>query len=365
MRADRSLGNDDDVSLLDGVALVVKSPGVPREHPLVAAARVPVWGEVELAARLLPARLVGVTGTNGKTTTSELLGAMLGAKVAGNVGRALSELDGEVADGELVVVELSSFQLEDVDELRCAAAILLNLEPDHLDRHGSFEAYRDAKLRIFENQGAEDVAVVPRGFPPVPGRGAADRVRRGRSAAGRAAPPWPPQPRERGRRDRRRARARRPRRADRRGAADVRGGRAPARGGRHRRRRALRQRLEGDERRRRAAGARGDRRADRPHRRRARQGGELRAARGGGSGTREGGRARRGDGGRARRGARRASACAHEPAESLEQAVSAAARRADPGDVVLLSPAAASFDQFRDFEHRGQEFKRLVRTRLG
>ncbi len=178
VRADRSLGNDDDVSLLDGVALVVKSPGVPREHPLVAAARVPVWGEVELAARLLPARLVGVTGTNGKTTTSELLGAMLGAKVAGNVGRALSELDGEVADGELVVVELSSFQLEDVDELRCAAAILLNLEPDHLDRHGSFEAYRDAKLRIFENQGPEDVAVVPRGFRPRARRGAASRVRR-------------------------------------------------------------------------------------------------------------------------------------------------------------------------------------------
>jgi UDP-N-acetylmuramoylalanine--D-glutamate ligase len=161
--ADRGLGNDDDLSLLDGVEVVVKSPGVPREVPLVAEAGrrdIPIWSEVELGYRLLQPRLVGVTGTNGKTTTTELLGAMLGAPTAGNVGRALTDLDGEVEPGALVVCELSSFQLEDVHELACEVAVLLNLEPDHLDRHGSFEAYRDAKLRIFERARTK---VVPRG----------------------------------------------------------------------------------------------------------------------------------------------------------------------------------------------------------
>jgi UDP-N-acetylmuramoylalanine--D-glutamate ligase len=162
--ADRELGNDSDLSLLDGAGLLLKSPGVPREAPLVAEAErrgVPIWSEVELGYRLLEPRLVGVTGTNGKTTTSELLGVMLDAPVAGNVGRALTDLDGQVRPGELVVCELSSFQLEDVDTLACEVAVLLNLEPDHLDRYDSFEAYRDAKLRIFERARAK---VVPRGL---------------------------------------------------------------------------------------------------------------------------------------------------------------------------------------------------------
>jgi UDP-N-acetylmuramoylalanine--D-glutamate ligase len=152
-RADRELGNDGDLSLLEGVELVVKSPGIPREVPLVQEAErrgTPIWSEVELGYRLLRPKLLGVTGTNGKTTTCELLGQMLQAPVAGNVGRALTDLDGQVEPGAWVVCELSSFQLEDVDELACEIAVLLNLEPDHLDRHGSFEAYRDAKLRIFE-----------------------------------------------------------------------------------------------------------------------------------------------------------------------------------------------------------------------
>jgi UDP-N-acetylmuramoylalanine--D-glutamate ligase len=159
-------------SLLDGVELVVKSPGVPGDAPLVAAARarkVPVWSEVELGYRLLPGHLVGVTGTNGKTTTSELLGAMLDSPVAGNVGRALTELDGQVGEGDWIICELSSFQLEDIHELRPRVSVLLNLEPDHLDRHGSFEAYRETKLRIFENQEAGDIAVLPRGFDEVAG----------------------------------------------------------------------------------------------------------------------------------------------------------------------------------------------------
>ena len=166
------IGSEED-SLLDGVELVVKSPGVPGDAPLVAAARareIPVWSEVELGFRLLPGRLVGVTGTNGKTTTSELLGAMLEAPVAGNVGRALTELDGEVGEDDWVVCELSSFQLEDIHELRPRVAVLLNLEPDHLDRHGSLDAYREAKLRIFENQEAGDTAVLPRGFGDVAGQ---------------------------------------------------------------------------------------------------------------------------------------------------------------------------------------------------
>jgi UDP-N-acetylmuramoylalanine--D-glutamate ligase len=180
--ADRELGNDEDESLLDGTGLVIKSPGVPGEARLVRTARaraVPVWSEVELGFRLLDNPIVGVTGTNGKTTTTELLGAMFRAAgrevaVAGNVGRALCELVGEVDPGAWIVCELSSFQLEDIDRFRPRIAVLLNLEPDHLDRHESFEHYRDAKLRIFENQRRDDVAVVPRGFAAVPG--SAERI---------------------------------------------------------------------------------------------------------------------------------------------------------------------------------------------
>jgi UDP-N-acetylmuramoylalanine--D-glutamate ligase len=174
---DRKLGNDGDLTLLDGVGLLVKSPGVPGDAPLVAAAHrrsVPVWSEIELGSRLLKNPLLGVTGTNGKTTTAEWLGFILDAPVAGNVGRALTELDGQIAEDQLVVCELSSFQLEDIVEFRPWIAVLLNLEPDHLDRHGSLEAYRDAKLRIFENQAAGDTAVVPRDFGELPG--AATRI---------------------------------------------------------------------------------------------------------------------------------------------------------------------------------------------
>jgi UDP-N-acetylmuramoylalanine--D-glutamate ligase len=162
--ADREMGNDTELGLLDEVEVLVKSPGVPRQAPLVAEAErrgVLVWSEVELGYRLLDNRILGVTGTNGKTTTCELLGVMLGAPVAGNVGRALTELDGQVEPGAWIVCELSSFQLEDVHALACEIALLLNLEPDHLDRHGTFEAYRDAKLRIFERARTK---IVPRGL---------------------------------------------------------------------------------------------------------------------------------------------------------------------------------------------------------
>ncbi len=163
------LGSEEE-SLLEGVEVVVKSPGVPAESPLAAAARarrVPIWSEVELGYRLLRGNpLLGVTGTNGKTTTTELLGAILRAagrrvEVAGNVGRALTDAAEEAEPGAWIVCELSSFQLEDVHTLACEVAVLLNLEPDHLDRHGTFEAYRAAKLRIFERARAK---IVPRGL---------------------------------------------------------------------------------------------------------------------------------------------------------------------------------------------------------
>jgi UDP-N-acetylmuramoylalanine--D-glutamate ligase len=165
---DRSLGNETELSLLEGVELLVKSPGVPGEAPLLAEARargIPVWSELELGWSLLAptgTRFVAVTGTNGKSTTSELLGAILRCAgrdvvVAGNIGTPLAS----VRAAAWVVCEVSSFQLEDVHDFACAVAVLLNLEPDHLDRHRSFEAYRAAKLRIFERAG---VAIVPRGL---------------------------------------------------------------------------------------------------------------------------------------------------------------------------------------------------------
>ena len=123
---------------------------------------------------MLPNRLLGVTGTNGKTTTTVLLGAIFRAgggraEVAGNIGRPLTSLVGVAAPDAWVVCELSSFQLEDVESLRPRIAVLLNLEPDHIDRHGSLEAYREAKLRVFENQ----EPTMWRSSPwvrPVPGR---------------------------------------------------------------------------------------------------------------------------------------------------------------------------------------------------
>jgi UDP-N-acetylmuramoylalanine--D-glutamate ligase len=165
---DRSLGNEENLSLLDGIDVLVKSPGVPGDRPLVAAARergIPVWSEVELGYRWLAptgTKFVGVTGTNGKSTTTALLGAIFEAAgrdvaVAGNIGVALTSVE----RAEWVVCELSSFQLEDVHELACDVAVLLNLEPDHLDRYASFDEYRDAKLRIFERARAK---VVPRGL---------------------------------------------------------------------------------------------------------------------------------------------------------------------------------------------------------
>lgn len=164
----------DGLALLEHARAVVKSPGVPREAAVVAAARargVPVLGEVELGWRLLPNAFVAVTGTNGKTTTVQLLGhvlreAGLAVAVAGNVGDAVSGLVGSASlePDAVVVCEVSSFQLEDAIAFAPEGAVLLNVEADHLDRHGTFEDYRAAKLRVFAQQGPDDVAVAPAGF---------------------------------------------------------------------------------------------------------------------------------------------------------------------------------------------------------
>ncbi|MDP2711998.1 MAG: UDP-N-acetylmuramoyl-L-alanine--D-glutamate ligase [Solirubrobacteraceae bacterium] len=166
---------------------VVKSPGVPREAAVIAAARaagVPVLGELELGWRLLPNAFVAVTGTNGKTTTVELLGrihreADLPVAVAGNVGTALTALVGELDRAAVVVCEASSFQLEDTLAFAPEGAVLLNLESDHLDRHGTLADYRAAKLEIFARQGDDDVAVAPAGLAIDDAGGGARRVRFG------------------------------------------------------------------------------------------------------------------------------------------------------------------------------------------
>jgi UDP-N-acetylmuramoylalanine--D-glutamate ligase len=358
VRADRELGNDEDLALLDGVGLLVKSPGVPGEAPLVTEARrraVPVWSEVELASRLLPNPILGVTGTNGKTTTAEWLGFILGAPVAGNVGRALSELDGEVEADQLVVCELSSFQLEDIVEFRPRIAVLLNLEPDHLDRHGSFEAYRDAKVRIFANQTGDDVAVVPRGF---------DDELRGRRVEFAADDTLPAEPSLRGAHNREN------------GAAATAAARAAG---------ASDEQI--------ARGLREFKGV--PHRL------ELVAERGGVTYVNDSkatnvaaalralaayedapvrlilGGSHKGEDFAPLAAALGPNVSAvyviGETADELARAipdtiragdlataVERAASAAQPGEVVLLSPACASYDQFRDFEERGEEFKRLV-----
>jgi UDP-N-acetylmuramoylalanine--D-glutamate ligase len=164
--------NEDGVALLEQVRAVVKSPGVPAQAPVIAAARArgkQVLGELELGWRMLPNEFVAVTGTNGKTTTVELIGhihreAGLPVAVAGNVGAAVSGLVGRVDERATVVCEVSSFQLQDTQAFAPEAAVLLNVTPDHLDRHGTFEAYLAAKLEIFARQGNEDIAVAPLGL---------------------------------------------------------------------------------------------------------------------------------------------------------------------------------------------------------
>ncbi|MBW2518598.1 MAG: UDP-N-acetylmuramoyl-L-alanine--D-glutamate ligase [Deltaproteobacteria bacterium] len=148
--------------------LIVVSPGVSHTIAPIARARskgVEVVGEVELAARFIQTPIVAVTGTNGKTTTTELLGQMLqnsGIRtfVGGNIGNPLIEYVSSGQKEQLVVAEISSFQLDTIDRFHPHIGIVLNITEDHLDRYPDFEAYADSKIRIFKNQQADDVAVL-------------------------------------------------------------------------------------------------------------------------------------------------------------------------------------------------------------
>jgi len=151
-----------------GADLIVLSPGVSLRQPLVEAARragVPVIGELELASRWLRGRIVAITGTKGKSTTTTLAGRMLEAGghrvlVGGNIGNALSAQVDDSTEDTIHVIETSSFQLEAIVGFRPWIAVLLNFSPDHLDRHANVEEYAAAKRRIFENQSEEDWAVI-------------------------------------------------------------------------------------------------------------------------------------------------------------------------------------------------------------
>lgn len=164
--------DDSGDGLVARVKTVVKSPGVPQEASVVraaAAAGLPVLSELELGWRISGGQVIAVTGTNGKTTSVELIGHILreaGEEVAvvGNVGTPITSLAADLADRATLAVEASSFQLEGCERFAPDVAVVLNITPDHLDRHGTFEAYRDAKLRIFQAQGMDDFAVVPDGF---------------------------------------------------------------------------------------------------------------------------------------------------------------------------------------------------------
>jgi UDP-N-acetylmuramoylalanine--D-glutamate ligase len=356
IRVDRE--NEDDLGLLTGVDLLVKSPGVPEERPLVTAARqhgIPVWSEVELGWRLLtPRPFVGVTGTNGKTTTTELLGAIFRAAgrpvaVAGNVGTPLSGV--VVPEDAWIVCELSSFQLEDVHELTCDVAVLLNLEPDHLDRHGTFERYRDAKLRIFERARHK---VVPRGLGL-------------EGIAFSAEDSLPAEPRMPGRHNRENAAAAT-------AAARAAGIEDDAIAEALRTFPGVAHRLELVRERdgvrwvndskatNTAAARRGVAAYDAP----------LRLILGGRAKGEEFAPFARelrgnvdaiylvGEASDELAAALDAAGRSFTRAGTIARAVELAAAEAKPGDVVLLSPACASYDQYADFEQRGEDFRRLV-----
>ncbi|HKN61127.1 MAG TPA: UDP-N-acetylmuramoyl-L-alanine--D-glutamate ligase [Candidatus Acidoferrales bacterium] len=155
--------------------LIVLSPGVPAKLPLLELARsrgIPVWSEIELAWRFLRGKLIGITGSNGKTTTTSLVAHILKTAgihtlVGGNIGVPLLALVESSTDSTITVAEISSFQLETITEFRPEIGVLLNLTPDHLDRHVSFDEYARAKMRLFENQLDRDAAVLNADDPEV------------------------------------------------------------------------------------------------------------------------------------------------------------------------------------------------------
>jgi UDP-N-acetylmuramoylalanine--D-glutamate ligase len=155
--------------------LIVVSPGVPANLPalkLARASKIPIWSEIELAWRFLRGKLIAITGSNGKTTTTALVGHILQESniptlVGGNIGTPLLSLVESSTDQTVTVAEISSFQLETIDSFRPEIGVLLNLTPDHLDRHGSFDGYASAKMRMFENQLERDIALLNADDPEV------------------------------------------------------------------------------------------------------------------------------------------------------------------------------------------------------
>ncbi len=179
---DLKLGGYDDTVLTD-VDVVYVSPGVPWDSQLLNDARrlgIKVSSEIDLFLRLCPGTVVGITGTNGKTTTTALTGAVLAAGerpvlVGGNIGDTVLDRLDEVTPRHWVVLELSSFQLESVEKPHLHVGVILNITPDHLDRHGTFERYVDLKARAIEFAGADDFAVLNGRDPAV--RALASRTR--------------------------------------------------------------------------------------------------------------------------------------------------------------------------------------------
>ena len=155
--------------------LIVVSPGVPAKLPQLEEARargIPVWSEIELAWRLLRGKLIAITGSNGKTTTTSLVAHILKTAniptlVGGNIGLPLLALVESSMDTTVTVAEISSFQLETIEAFRPEIGVLLNLTPDHLDRHASFEEYAHAKMRMFENQLERDASVLNADDPEI------------------------------------------------------------------------------------------------------------------------------------------------------------------------------------------------------
>ena len=402
LAADRGfslLPGGESAALPEGLDLLVLSPGVPASKPLVGEARrhgVPVVAEVELAFPFVRGPIAAITGSNGKSTTTAMTGALLAAagravEVCGNIGTPLAaRVDGP--GDRLFVVELSSFQLEAIDTFRPRAAALLNLSPDHLDRYADLRAYADAKRRIFERQTPEDVAVLNADDPEVAATVVAARrrffsasrpVEDGCFLDGEAVVESSPD----GERESLFARADVPLA----GLHNLENAMAAA----------LLARALGAPREAIVAGLRSFRGL--PHRmvrvaarngvvwfddsKGTNIGASTKAAEGFADHSVHwilGGLAKGADPRELRdsvaRKARRiyligqaaeafrdalADLVPFEMSGTLERAVEAAAAAGVPGEAVLLSPACASFDQFRDYNDRGDQFQRLVRARLG
>jgi UDP-N-acetylmuramoylalanine--D-glutamate ligase len=170
-----SLGGHDH-AILRNHDLLIPSPGVSADAPLLLAARamnLTIWSEIELADRFLRGRLIAITGSNGKTTTTSLVEHILRSAgfatiLAGNIGTPLIACVESTREETITVAELSSFQLELIEQFRPDIGVFLNLTPDHLDRHHTLEAYAAAKARIFENQTRQDAAILNADDPAMP-----------------------------------------------------------------------------------------------------------------------------------------------------------------------------------------------------